>query len=178
MRVTWQVCAKNVILLHNPFDLISSVYIDVGFFFSNTAVSSLLMYWKYRGDKLRYWYIVRLKLVKNADEILVKCMDHFVSSPRQWETMLLCNIVSHWLGALTKLSLKMFTWGIEMQLSSSIGCQNIADTADLNFKELEWQHLMDADRHYWSEKSWNWKYRFWLSQCKIDDRKWMALNGI
>ena len=31
--------------------------------------------------------------------------DHFVNVPSQWETMLQCNIVSHWLGAYTKSSL-------------------------------------------------------------------------
>ena len=28
--------------------------------------------------------------------------DHFVYAPSQWETMLHCNVVSHWLGACTK----------------------------------------------------------------------------
>ena len=31
--------------------------------------------------------------------------DHFVYVPSQWETMLQCNVVSHWLGACTKWSL-------------------------------------------------------------------------
>ena len=31
--------------------------------------------------------------------------DHFVYAPSQWETTLQCNVVSHWLGAFTKLSL-------------------------------------------------------------------------
>ena len=31
--------------------------------------------------------------------------DHFVYAPSQWETMLHCNVVSHWLGAYTKCSL-------------------------------------------------------------------------
>ena len=36
--------------------------------------------------------------------------DYFVYVPNQWETMLQCNIVSHWLGAYTKRSL--VHWGI------------------------------------------------------------------
>ena len=31
--------------------------------------------------------------------------DHFVNAPSQWETMLQCNVISHWLGACTKWSL-------------------------------------------------------------------------
>ena len=31
--------------------------------------------------------------------------DHFMSAPHQWETMLQCNVISHWLGAYTKRSL-------------------------------------------------------------------------
>ena len=30
--------------------------------------------------------------------------DHFVYMPSQWETRLKCNVVSHWLGTLTKCS--------------------------------------------------------------------------
>ena len=32
--------------------------------------------------------------------------DHFVYAPSQWEATLLCNVVSHWLGANTKWSLE------------------------------------------------------------------------
>ena len=32
--------------------------------------------------------------------------DHFVNVSSQWETTLQCNVVSHWLGAYTKWSLK------------------------------------------------------------------------
>ena len=34
------------------------------------------------------------------------CNDHFVYAPSQWETTLQCHVVSHWLGAYTKLSLR------------------------------------------------------------------------
>ena len=38
---------------------------------------------------------------------LSMCRDHFVYAPRQWETKLQCNIISHWLGTYTKWSLHM-----------------------------------------------------------------------
>ena len=34
--------------------------------------------------------------------------DHFVYAPSHWETMLHCNVVSHWLGAYTKWSLNFY----------------------------------------------------------------------
>ena len=38
--------------------------------------------------------------------------DHFVNTPSQWETMLRCNIFSHWLGAYIKWSLLVVIfWG-------------------------------------------------------------------
>ena len=36
---------------------------------------------------------------------------HFVYAPSQWETTLYCNVVSHWLGAYTKLFLDVY-WNI------------------------------------------------------------------
>ena len=41
---------------------------------------------------INYWCVIR---------------GHFVYAPDQWETMLHCNVVSHWLGAYTKWSLEM-----------------------------------------------------------------------
>ena len=38
---------------------------------------------------------------------LGKTRDHFVYAPSQWETTLQYNVVSHWLGAYTKWSLKI-----------------------------------------------------------------------
>ena len=39
------------------------------------------------------------------------CRDHFVYAPSQWEIMLHCNVVSHWLGTCTKWSLNMlYIW--------------------------------------------------------------------
>ena len=35
------------------------------------------------------------------------CRDHFVYAPSQWEVMLQCNTVSHWLGSHTELPLVM-----------------------------------------------------------------------
>ena len=36
--------------------------------------------------------------------------DHFVNGPSQWEMMLHCNVISHWLGANTKWSLQPITF--------------------------------------------------------------------
>ena len=38
---------------------------------------------------------------------LQKFRNHFVCASKQWETTLHCNIVSHWLGAYKKWSLKL-----------------------------------------------------------------------
>ena len=35
------------------------------------------------------------------------CRDYFVYAPKQWETTLQCNIISHWLGAYTKRSIPL-----------------------------------------------------------------------
>ena len=35
------------------------------------------------------------------------CRDHFMYAPNQWEMMLQCNVVSHWLGVCKKWSLGM-----------------------------------------------------------------------
>ena len=43
--------------------------------------------------------------------------DHFVYAPSQCETMLHCNVVSHWLGAYTKWSLYVITFVIETHLT-------------------------------------------------------------
>ena len=43
--------------------------------------------------------------------LLLLCRDLFVNVPNQWETMLHFNIVSLWLGAVTKWSLIMKLWG-------------------------------------------------------------------
>ena len=40
--------------------------------------------------------------------VIAPTRDHFVNAPSQWEATLQCNVVSHWLGAFTKWSLKMY----------------------------------------------------------------------
>ena len=47
--------------------------------------------------------------VVNGLRNFVISRDFFVYAPSQWETMLQCNIVSHWLGAYTKRSLDIMT---------------------------------------------------------------------
>ena len=41
--------------------------------------------------------------------------DHFVNAPSQWEMMLQCNIISHWLGSFTKWSLTMDVISMEVK---------------------------------------------------------------
>ena len=40
------------------------------------------------------------------EQLMQACKDHFVYVPSQWVMTLQCNIISHWLGTFTKLSLK------------------------------------------------------------------------
>ena len=55
-----------------------------------------------RWDELNIWYIV------------LHIKDHFVHALSQWDMVLHCNIISHWLGAYTKWSLCMVygAWGM------------------------------------------------------------------
>ena len=39
---------------------------------------------------------------------MVYCRDHFVCVPSQWEMMLHCNVISHWLSAYTDCSLILY----------------------------------------------------------------------
>ena len=41
------------------------------------------------------------------------CRDHFVYVHSQWEMMLQCNIISHWLGTCTKWSLYLVSWHVQ-----------------------------------------------------------------
>ena len=47
---------------------------------------------------------------RNPQYSLQKFRDYFVNAPNQWEVMLHCNIVSHWLGAIAKWSLKIVSY--------------------------------------------------------------------
>ena len=51
------------------------------------------------------------------------CRDHFVYAPSQWdwETMLKCNIISHWLGTSTKRSLSSVSWLITEDIGATAG---------------------------------------------------------
>ena len=46
------------------------------------------------------WFFLKIFLFS-----LAMSRDHFVHAPSQWETMLHCNVVSHWLGSHKKWSL-------------------------------------------------------------------------
>ena len=49
-----------------------------------------------------------------VSEVTQNIRDHFVNVPSQWETMLHCNVISHWLGAFTKWSLKITTTNLHI----------------------------------------------------------------
>ena len=49
--------------------------------------------------------IKNLNSISKKHQQLQLGRDHFVNAPNQWETTLLCNVVSYWLGVFTKWSL-------------------------------------------------------------------------
>ena len=51
--------------------------------------------------------MIKLMAVCTKQESYFHIRDHFVCALSQWETMLHCNFVSHWLGSHTKWSLHM-----------------------------------------------------------------------
>ena len=55
--------------------------------------------------------------------------NHFVHAPSQWEMMLHCNVISHWLGAYTKWSL-MHIILLCLEAAIVIKCKDIAKCWD------------------------------------------------
>ena len=53
-------------------------------------------------DIYREFWLIRCEGYKKRQ---YNTRDHFVYAPRQWETTLQCNVVSHWQGACTEWSL-------------------------------------------------------------------------
>ena len=51
--------------------------------------------------QILFWRLLLMIMILN-------CRDHFGCAPSQWETILLCNVISHWLGAYIKWSLELF----------------------------------------------------------------------
>ena len=43
-------------------------------------------------------------------DLHLRCRDQSMNAPSQWETTLQCNVISHWLGAYTKWSLRCTCW--------------------------------------------------------------------
>ena len=64
--------------------------------------------------------------------------DRFVNAPSQWETTLQCNVVSHWLGAFTKLSLYEVKVYPAFHISPVI-CNGISYQAPLQSKPAIYQ---------------------------------------
>ena len=60
-----------------------------------------------RADWLAVIECVKAHHYDSLQHIHHSYMDHFVYMPSQWEMMLHCNVVSHWLGACTKWSLSL-----------------------------------------------------------------------
>ena len=60
------------------------------------------------------WNVFTKRTLLTAMNSFSLFRDHFLSVPSQWEMMLQCNVVSHWMGALKKLSLPVrlqaITW--------------------------------------------------------------------
>ena len=52
-----------------------------------------------------HWAFGMYHVRSSARRLHFSCRDHFMYAPSQWETMLHCNIVSHWLGANRSLQL-------------------------------------------------------------------------
>ena len=83
-----------------------------------------IMVWHQTGDKLlsepmMTWCTSHISITGPWWVKAAFCRDHFVYAPSQWEMMLQCNIVSHWLGACTKWSQSWLScWGILMGISS------------------------------------------------------------
>ena len=64
---------------------------------------STLWDWKIIDDK-RFAYLINYNII-NVQYKDITIRDHFVYVPSQWETMLQCDVIFHWLGAYTKWSL-------------------------------------------------------------------------
>ena len=57
-------------------------------------------------DKIQVMSLSTLRTESNVHSY-TSCRDHFMNAPSQWETILQCNIISHWLGTFTKWSLQV-----------------------------------------------------------------------
>ena len=94
---TWTIkrLRSRLILIYNAFS------------FNEAMRERLLMAWRRKGQ--RQQQLICSNLVEMACRLGSASRDHFVYAPRQWETTLQRNGVSHWLGAYTKWSLCKWT---------------------------------------------------------------------
>ena len=101
--------------------------------------------------------------------------DRFVHAPSQWEATLQCNIISHWLGAFTKLSLYIHGLVQDCSNSSALAMELLQSCT----KPLIWVFtifLFPSRRSscspYYSPlpqslASTHWQYgRIWLQECR------------
>ena len=71
-----------------------------------------------------------------------RCRDQFVDAPSQWEMMLQCNMVSHWLGTSTKWSL---CWALSVKFFSN-EWHNLTDKKSTLVQVMAW--CRQATSHY------------------------------
>ena len=57
--------------------------------------------------KLSCDFMFLVFIFMSIQSVFAKCRDRFVYALSHWEMMLQCNVVSHWLGAYTKWTLRM-----------------------------------------------------------------------
>ena len=78
--------------------------------------------WHYSGIiYFEYFNVHNKEIIKTSQHRLCEGLfrDPFVNAPSQWKTMLQCNVVSHWLGTLTK-------WFLQIHLTGSHRIMNNA----------------------------------------------------
>ena len=92
---------------------------------------------------LKEWCEGFRKLLDHMQLDKVHSRDHFVYAPSQWETTLQCNVVSHWLGALTKWSLyidiscsQVLSWQAFSSNSTTISLIRRTQSPNINVSRL------------------------------------------
>ena len=95
--------------------------------------------------------------------------DHFVYVPSQWETMLHCNVGSHWLGACTKWSLHF------LQKNSQYARLQTHDRHSSFVREMYW---VCTERHCITSR-WRWDFcdfDVWPNMYRVVRLPWI-LSG-
>ena len=93
-------CLENLVRKGLTLILLNSLLYTFSSFSSYAAIVILIIYFWNHSISLLHCHF---KCV--SDNHICEYRDHFVNAPSQWETMLYCHVVCHWLGAYTKWSL-------------------------------------------------------------------------